>query len=105
MQELLLYLLQLVQALKFESSTTTSSVRAGRTTHRKRAPSVSDSEDSGLAQFLIDRSVANAVLGNALHWYLMIEADPRMFAGKMYAKVAFRFMKKLAEVRHKTMLS
>jgi len=72
--ELLLYLLQLVQALKFEDT------------------------DSGLSQFLIDRSVANAVLGTSFHWYLMIECDARGAVGKMYAKVAFRFMSKLAEV-------
>jgi phosphatidylinositol 3-kinase len=51
-----------------------------------------------LSQFLIDRSVANPVLGTAFHWYLMIECDTRGSVGKMYAKVAFRFMSKLAEV-------
>lgn len=54
--------------------------------------------DSGLSQFLIDRSVADTALGTAFHWYLMIECDNRGAVGKMYAKVAFRYMSKLAEV-------
>jgi phosphatidylinositol 3-kinase len=54
--------------------------------------------DSGLSQFLIDRSVANPVLGTAFHWYLMIETGNRTAVSKMYAKVAFRFQAKLAEV-------
>lgn len=51
-----------------------------------------------MSQFLIDRSVAYPVLGTAFHWYLMIECDNRMALGKMYARVAFRFMQKLSEV-------
>ena len=41
--------------------------------------------------------MANPVLGTAFHWYLMIECENRGVIGKMYAKVAFRFMAKLAE--------
>jgi len=96
-QELLLYLLQLVQALKFEPSSPHVRTKTSRTT-RKREPSAQDEEDSGLSQFLIDRSTVNPVLGTAFHWYLMIECDGRGAVGKMYAKVAFRFMKKLSEV-------
>lgn len=89
-QELQLYLLQLVQALKFEHALDDSRV--------ERRGLLDDREDSGLSQFLIDRAVVNPVLGTALHWYLMIECDSRMAVGKMYAKVAFRFMKQLSEV-------
>jgi len=86
-QELLLYLLQLVQALRFEN---------GAETRKKRK--VVEEDDSGLSQFLIDRSVANPLLGTSFHWYLMIECDTRSPVGKAYAKVAFRFMQKLSEV-------
>ncbi|QRV75171.1 atypical/PIKK/PI3K kinase [Ceratobasidium sp. AG-Ba] len=77
-EELLLYLLQLVQALRFESPLSSS------TKHR----------DSGLADFLIDRGVANPVLGNRLNWYLMVEVQDKMI-GKMYGSVAFNFMRRL----------
>lgn len=100
--ELLLYLLQLVQALKFEyASQHAEDLRSGRGTHRKREPSGQMDIDSGLSQFLIDRSVVNALLGTSFHWYLMIECDARGPIGKMYAKVAFRFMSKLTEVNLK----
>ncbi|WWD15916.1 hypothetical protein CI109_100340 [Kwoniella shandongensis] len=98
-EELLLYLLQLVQALKFESAPNMSdSLRSSRTLRKRDiAAAKVDEEDSGLSQFLIDRSVANPVLGTSFHWYLMIECDNRQLVGKMYAKVAFRFMKRLSE--------
>ena len=100
-QELHLFLLQLVQALKFEhASLLMGSTRSGRAAQRKREASGQDDEDSGLSQFLIDRSVANSILGTAFHWYLMIECENRGAVGKMYAKVAFRYMKKLSEVRN-----
>lgn len=50
LQDLLLYLLQLVQALKFEHIV-------------DKGPS-----DSSLVQFLIDRAIRNPILGNYLHW-------------------------------------
>ena len=86
-QELLLYLLQLVQALRFDH---------GPEQRKKRK--IVEEEDSGLSTFLIDRAVANPILGTSLHWYLMIECDARSPVGKAYAKVAFRFMQRLAEV-------
>jgi phosphatidylinositol 3-kinase len=82
-----LYLLQLVQALRFEN---------GVESRKKRK--MAEEDDSGLSQFLIDRSVANPLLGTSFHWYLMIECDSRSPVGKAYAKVAFRFMQKLSEV-------
>ena len=88
-QELLLYLLQLVQALKFDEPARTKS---------RRRETIQEEADSGLADLLIDRSVANPILGTSFHWYLMIECDTRSHVGKAYAKVAFRFMKKLSEV-------
>ena len=84
-EELLLYLLQLVQALKFEP-------------HQAKED---DGTDSSLASFLIVRSAANLKLGNFLHWYLMVELDdesPTQASEnnkKLFARVSYDFMKKL----------
>ena len=94
--ELLMYLLQLVQALKFEKGARP------------------DSEESPLADFLISRAANNFTLGNYLHWYLMVECDdqspqqPKEYQN-VFAKVEFTFMLKLEETpegleRRKTLL-
>ncbi|CAD6502058.1 BgTH12-02301 [Blumeria graminis f. sp. triticale] len=86
--ELLLYLLQLVQALKFEP--------------------ISDSSDrdvtrnSSLAKFLIERATSSFMLGNHFHWYLMVECDDQsegQGAGyrKLFAKVEYDFMTALVK--------
>lgn len=91
-QELLLYLLQLLQALKFEGSVD------GQRTVRLSSATIS-TEDSGLADFLIDRSVCNPVLGNRFHWYLMVEvALEDKTTAKVFGKVWFKFMEKLKKV-------
>ncbi|KAG2220421.1 hypothetical protein INT45_000646 [Circinella minor] len=79
--DLLLYLLQLVQALKFEHL-----VDKGPQTY-----------DSSLVQFLIDRAIRNPILGNYFHWYLMVECEDKV-VGKMYAKVAYHYFKAILEV-------
>ncbi|KAL8815929.1 MAG: hypothetical protein Q9223_004987 [Gallowayella weberi] len=96
-EELLLYLLQLVQALKFE-----------------KISSVESTQDSSLAKFLISRATKNLMLGNFLHWYLMVECDDRSpdqskDHRKLFAKVEFDFMSELMQVpdgpeRRKTLL-
>lgn len=98
--ELLLYLLQLVQALKFEK--TSSEAEDGSIC------------DSSLARFLISRATKNLMLGNYLHWYLMVECDDRSpdqkdKHRKLFAKVEFEFMAELMETpegpeRRKTLL-
>lgn len=89
----MLYLLQLVQALKFES--TASDQRSSRST-----TNAISYDDSGLSDFLIARGVTNHVLGNRLYWYLMVEValEDRMMA-KMYGRVVFKFLSKILEVR------
>ncbi|KAF8134882.1 atypical/PIKK/PI3K protein kinase [Boletus edulis] len=89
--ELMLYLLQLVQALKFESAA--SDQRSSRST-----TSAISYDDSGLSDFLITRGVTNHVLGNRLYWYLMVEValEDRMVA-KMYGRVVFKFLSKILE--------
>lgn len=98
--ELLLYLLQLVQALKFEKISS--------------EPQSGSNQDSSLAKFLISRATKNLMLGNFLHWYLMVECDdrsPDQIKGhrKLFAKVEFDFMTELMELsegaeRRKTLL-
>lgn len=79
--DLLLYSLQLVQALKFEHIDDKNE----------------ESYDSSLVQFLVDRATNNAVLGTYFHWYVMVECQDKNY-GKMYAKVAYHFFKELLEV-------
>lgn len=85
-EELLLYLLQLVQALKFQP----------------KLSKEEDETDSSLASFLIARSAANLKLGNFLYWYLMVELDlddaiPTQSTAnkKLFARVSYDFMKLL----------
>lgn len=101
--ELLLYLLQLVQALKFEK---TGAVGDEATPEA--------SADSSLARFLVSRATDNERLGNFLHWYLMVECDdmsPGQTAQhrKLFAKVEYDFMSELVkradgQARRKTLL-
>lgn len=84
--ELLLYLLQLVQALKFEHISTDSNQPA--------------TEASSLATFLISRAVENFTLGNYFYWYLGVEWDDKsqeqgQDVRTMYAKVQYDFMREL----------
>ncbi|CBX97228.1 hypothetical protein IAQ61_007358 [Plenodomus lingam] len=79
-EELQLYLLQLVQALKYE------------------APGEAD--DSSLARFLVTRAANSFKLGNFLHWYLMVEisdfsSDQEPEHRDLFAKVEYDFMVEL----------
>jgi phosphatidylinositol 3-kinase len=87
--ELLLYLLQLVQALKFE--------------HISPDAIQDATQDSSLARFLISRATSNFMLGNYFHWYLMVECDDRSEDQgaeyrKLFAKVEFDFMTELVKL-------
>lgn len=82
--ELQLYLLQLVQALKFE----------------KYDENEEGFPETSLAKFLIDRAASNFRLGNYLHWFLMVECDDRGpdtndANRKLFAKVEYHFMLEL----------
>ena len=99
-EELLLYLLQLVQALKFEKISP--------------EPQIGTNQDSSLERFLISRATNDLMLGNFLHWYLMVECDDRSpdqvkEHRKLFAKVEFDFMAELIKLpegaeRRKTFL-
>lgn len=88
----MLYLLQLVQALKFDS--VVNEQRSSRSTL-----SAVSHDDSGLTDFLITRGVKNPMLGNRLYWYLIVEIglEDKVMA-KMYGRVVFEFFNKLVEV-------
>ncbi|KAK6072696.1 phosphatidylinositol 3-kinase catalytic subunit [Seiridium cupressi] len=84
--ELLLYLLQLVQALKFEHVPTDTN-----------EPTL---ESSSLAFFLISRAVENFTLATYFYWYLVVEYDDKspeqgQEVRTMYAKVLHDFMVEL----------
>ena len=87
-QELLLYLLQLVQALKYE----------------KMPQGAEDAaHDSSLARFLISRATRSLMLGNFFHWYLMVECDESSPGRgteyrKLFARVEYDFMTELLKV-------
>jgi len=77
-EELQLYLLQLVQALKFEAIRPDAHVDAVK--------------ESSLVKFLISRACNNDVLGSFLHWYLVVETeDPDNERKKLYTKIAWEF--------------
>lgn len=91
-EELLLYLLQLVQALKFEPKSFEAIEEAD----------TDGSFDSSLATFLVSRAAQNFKLGNYLHWYLMVECDDRSVEQgtehrKLFAKVEYSFMTELVK--------
>ncbi|KAI9822989.1 MAG: Phosphatidylinositol (PI) 3-kinase [Phylliscum demangeonii] len=99
-EELLLYLLQLVQALKYERISP--------------EPAKDATQDSSLARFLIARATKNLTLGTYFHWYLMVECDESSPAQgtehrKLFARIEYDFMIELLKTpegpeRRKTLL-
>ncbi|KAJ5689498.1 Phosphatidylinositol 3-kinase [Penicillium macrosclerotiorum] len=88
-EELLLYLLQLVQALKYEENSENDVDEAAH--------------DSSLANFIITRATENFKFGNYLHWYLMVECDdagPGTLSNqrRLFARVEYYFMAELEKV-------
>ncbi|KAK0655939.1 kinase-like domain-containing protein [Cercophora newfieldiana] len=86
--ELLLYLLQLVQALKYEHISPQSGHEVA--------------QDSSLARFLISRATQSFVLGNYFWWYVMVECDDKsqeqgQDIQAIYHKIAFDFMTELVK--------
>ncbi|KAL2180901.1 kinase-like domain-containing protein [Thermothelomyces heterothallicus CBS 202.75] len=87
-QELLLYLLQLVQALKYE--------------HISPQPGHEVTQDSSLARFLISRAANSFTLGNYFWWYVMVECDDKSLDQgadnqAIYGKIAYDFMTELVK--------
>jgi len=108
-EELQLYLLQLVQALKYEreqndylSSNITTTKRNTNndngTKQQNRSGSGSAKVNfiiSSLAIFLISRASENMELANHLYWYLKVEMQDPKFK-ELYQKVFIAFKKKLS---------
>ncbi|OBZ85899.1 Phosphatidylinositol 3-kinase catalytic subunit type 3 [Choanephora cucurbitarum] len=82
--DLLLYLLQLVQALKFEYI----------------EDKETEFDHSSLSQFLIDRAIRNDVLGTYFYWYLMVELQDLQNSvnRKLYARVGYRYFQDLLQI-------
>jgi phosphatidylinositol 3-kinase len=87
--ELLIYLLQLVQALRYERRSSDDG---------KDGAAVAD---SSLASFLIGRAAKNSRLGSYLHWYLMVEFEDRSpqqdSQRELFGQVEFDFMNELVK--------
>ncbi|KAK4048993.1 Phosphatidylinositol (PI) 3-kinase [Microbotryomycetes sp. JL221] len=101
--ELMLYLLQLVQALKFEpptgQSTQAGSIRHSRhVSASQRQSATSDDAMPSLAEFLIERSARNHVLGNHFFWYIRVECED-LQKGSLFVDVANRFTRRIIDVR------
>ncbi|KAL7275774.1 Phosphatidylinositol (PI) 3-kinase [Rhizina undulata] len=90
-EELQLYLLQLVQALKFERVPAASPNSPTKAT----SPTTTTS-DSSLANFLISRASANTTLGNFFFWYVMVETeDTSREYKRFFSKICWEFQNAL----------
>ncbi|KAL5598929.1 hypothetical protein BROUX41_003752 [Berkeleyomyces rouxiae] len=100
--ELQLYLLQLVQALKYEHILDGPSVAPSPSSATADDAAAAAAKDSSLATFLISRAAANFHLGNYFYWYLMVECDDNSpeqgeTNRTIYRKVAYDFMARLVQ--------
>jgi len=84
--ELVLYLLQLVQALKYEQVDVPSSSQVYTET---------TSPKSSLDSFLIERAANNIQLANFLYWYLRVEMEDLSYSAR-YRSVFALFKEKLS---------
>jgi Phosphoinositide 3-kinase family, accessory domain (PIK domain)/Phosphatidylinositol 3- and 4-kinase len=90
--ELRLYLLQLVQALKYEAPTS----RLGN--NNAESTSSSNNKVSSLASFLIGRAAGNLQLANYLYWYLKVELKDPTY-GARYQEVFLALKARLSETQ------
>ena len=86
--ELVLYLLQLVQALKYEHIDVSSSTQVSADTNVPK---------SSLDSFLIERAAKNIQLANFLYWYLRVEMEDPSY-GARYRNVFNAFQEKLSSI-------
>lgn len=77
--DLKLYLLQLVEALKFEPWTVSPA-------------------KSYLARFLINRAILNPILGNFFYWYLSVQSAERRYGTQIYQPVLRQYLTALPGV-------
>lgn len=81
-EELMCYLLQLVQALRYEAN----------------------SEPGHLAEFLMERAIASSDLGYFFFWYVTVECEDKRYR-EFYTKLSDRFQQLLIDVRVSLSLS
>ncbi|EGU11319.1 Atypical/PIKK/PI3K protein kinase [Rhodotorula toruloides ATCC 204091] len=114
-EELMLYLLQLVQALKFEPASSSTSPTSSHVSpsaslrhshahiHRHGSslrPTAASPHDSlpTLEDFLVERSAKNPVLGNHFYWYIQVEREAKA-RGSMFEGVARNFERRMQELQ------
>ena len=85
-EELNLYLLQLVQALKYEHSIQQQTVlqETGGGNHPSTGATTTKRKTSSLATFLIMRASRNVLLANYLYWYLKVELQDPAYGAKYH---------------------
>ncbi|OMJ20410.1 Phosphatidylinositol 3-kinase, nodule isoform [Smittium culicis] len=108
---LLLYLLQLVQAIRYEplqnnkhnnipthssSSNQFDSAISPENSNHVNKKSIQLGE---LSLFLINRSIKNSELCTRFYWFLMVECESKIY-GKLYGLVAYNLMNKMKLTKH-----
>lgn len=102
-EELLLYLLQLVQALKYESAIFEKYHFKKLQTSPRSAGAEEENDtllSSPLAKFLIEKSIENNHLGNFFYWYVKVENEDQINQGsgkpiKIYSLVLNAYIENL----------
>jgi len=97
-EELRLYLLQLVQALKYEEDVSGGVSGSSSDVTTNAFSDKASSRISSLSAFLIERASHNVELANFLYWYLRAEIENPIYEAR-YREVFLAFQEKLSSVR------
>jgi phosphatidylinositol 3-kinase len=97
-EELRLYLLQLVQALKYEEDVSGGVSGSSSDVTTNAFSDKASSRISSLSAFLIERASHNIELANFLYWYLRAEIENPIYEAR-YREVFLAFQEKLSSVR------
>lgn len=100
--DLILYLLQLVQAIKFEK-TSVPQTNLAISHHNLVSPNPQVSSlpslPSSLEDFLLSRALQNPVLGSKFYWYIKVETSDKVY-GQMYSRIARRFQARMSRLEN-----